>query len=92
MTTLVQFNPVPNSSPPFQASFTLDGATYLGKSTWNIAGQRWYFTLLSASGNVVWHGPLIGSPTGYDIPLALGVFAVSTILFRTDTGNFEVNP
>ena len=92
MTTLVQFNPVQNASPPFQALFTLDGATYLGVVKWNIAGQRWYLTLTDSSGNVAWNGPVIGSPTGYDIPLALGVFTKSKILYRPDSGNFEVSP
>jgi len=92
MTTLVPFNPLPFSSPPFQSNFTLDGQSYQGTVTWNIFGQRWYFTLTDSSGNIAWNGPLIGSPTGYDIPLALSVFTASTILYREDSGNFEINP
>ena len=92
MTTLVQFNPQPFSSPPFQQTFTLDGQNYQGTATWNFAAQRWYFTLIDSSGNIIWNGPLIESPNGYDIPLALGIFTDSVILYRDTTGNFEVTP
>lgn len=92
MTTYIAFNPVPDGTPPFTSNFTLDGANYLGSAIWNFAVQRWYFSLTDSSGNIVWMGPLIGSPLNYDIPLALGIFQNSTILYRTNTGNFEVNP
>ena len=92
MTTIVQYNPLPFSSPPFQANFVLDGANYSGVARWNFAAQRAYFTLTDASGNVTWSGPLIGSPPNYDIPLALGIFQSSTILYREGAGQFEVNP
>ena len=92
MTTLVPFTPSANTSPPFSHVFTLDGQSYLGTVTWNFAAQRWYFTLTDSSGAVVWNGGMVGSPDGYNIYLALGVFTTSTILFRKDTGNFEVNP
>jgi len=92
MTTLVQFTPNDNQSPPFAQTFVLDGRSYTGTATWNFAAQRWYFTLADQSGNVVWNGGLLGSPDGYDIYFALGVFSSSTILYRANTGYFEVNP
>ncbi len=92
MTTLVQFTPVNTATPPFQATFTLDGKPYLGTVTWNISGQRWYLTLYAQGGSVVWCGALVGSPLASDIYLAPGIFTTSTILYRADTGNFEVTP
>lgn len=92
MTTLIAFTPNPLGSPPFQTNFTLDGATYAGTVAWNVYSQRWYLTLTDASGNTTWVGPIVGSPLTADIYLALGVFTSSTLLYREDTGNFEVNP
>lgn len=92
MTTYIAFSPNNNSSPPFQSIFTLDNVDYTGTVTWNVTGARWYFTLSDQSGNVIWNGALIGSPTDSDIYLAPNVFTTSTILYREDTGNFEVNP
>ncbi len=90
--TIIPFSPVPNASPPFQANFTLDGQTYNGVVTWNVAAQRWYLTLQDQYGNVAWSGALIGSPLTANLYLALGVFQTSTVLYRTDTGVFEVSP
>ncbi|MHB1267241.1 MAG: hypothetical protein ACYCY2_06515 [Acidithiobacillus ferriphilus] len=92
MTTYVTFNPTATGNPPWQGKFTLDGAAYKAVAQWNIAGQRWYINLTNSSGATVWYGPLIGSPMGYDIPLAPGLFLVSTLLFRADTEQFEVTP
>jgi hypothetical protein len=92
MTTLIPVTLNNTISPPFSAIFTLDGVAYSGAMVWNISAQRYYFQLTDQSGNVIWNGALIGSPLGTDIPLAPGIFTTSTIVFREDTGNFEVNP
>jgi hypothetical protein len=92
MMTLIPFLPNPSGSPPFQAFFTLDGNSVTGSVTWNFAAQRWYLTLTDLSGNVLWSGAMVGSPLDFDIPLATGIFQTSTILYRADTGNFEVSP
>ena len=89
--TVIPFQPA-NTSPPFQTVVTLDGAQYALAVTWNVYGQRWYVTLTDDNGNIVWNGAMIGSPLVSDILLAPGIFTASTILFREDTGNFEVNP
>lgn len=89
-TTYVPINLNNSTSPPFQYVFTLDSAPYLGVVLWNVTGQRYYFSLTDQSSNVVWFGPLIGSPLGSDIPLAPGIFTNSAILFREDTGQFEI--
>lgn len=92
MTTLIPFNFSNNASPPFSASVTLDNQSYQLIATWNLAGQRWYVQLQDQSGNVVWMGALIGSPLDSNIYLALGIFHSSTLLYRADTGNFEISP
>lgn len=92
MTTLVLFSPLPTQSPPFQTTVTLDGVSYSLTAMWNFAAQRWYMSLTTSSGAVAWYGPIIGSPLTYDIPLAPGVFTSSVILYREDTGNFEITP
>lgn len=90
--TLIPFTPNNNASPPFSQTVTLDNVSYSLNVTWNIAGQRWYAALQDQSGNVAWMGALIGSPLGFDILLAPGVFQTSTLLYRADTGNFEITP
>ena len=91
MTTYVPFNPINNGNVPWKGQFTLDGQAYTAQASWNLFGQRWYLSLF-AGGTVVWFGPIIGSPLDFDIPLAPGVFQTSTLLYRSDTGNFEVSP
>ncbi|WP_455387447.1 phage baseplate plug family protein [Petrachloros mirabilis] len=90
--TLIPFLPSNSTSPPFQTTVTLDGASYALAATYNIVGQRWYVSLTDLNSNLAWMGPLIGSPIGFDIPLAPGIFQTSTILYREDTNNFEVSP
>lgn len=92
MTTLIAFAPNNNSSPPFSTTVTLDNVSYSLNVAWNIVGQRWYASLIDQSGTPAWTGALVGSPLGYDILLAPGIFSASTLLYREDTGNFEVNP
>lgn len=92
MTTLIAFQPSNANTPPFQTTVTLDGISYSLSVTWNIAGQRWYAALTDQNGNIAWSGGMVGSPLGFDILLAPGVFSTSTLLYREDTGNFEVNP
>ncbi|WP_423244025.1 phage baseplate plug family protein, partial [Burkholderia multivorans] len=56
MTTLVPFQPSNATTPPFQATVTLDGVAYSLSVTWNIAGMRWYVTLTDQNGNIAWNG------------------------------------
>jgi hypothetical protein len=90
--TTIAFAPSNTSAPPFQTTVTLDGNTYGLSVAWNIAGQRWYCTLADQYGDLVYSAALAGSPPGYDIPMAPGMFQTSTLLYRSGTGNFEVSP
>lgn len=90
--TVIPFAPSTTQTPPFQVTVTLDSKPYNLTAMWNFAAQRWYASLTDASGNAAWYGALIGSPLGYDIPLAVGIFETSTILYREDSGQFEITP
>jgi hypothetical protein len=92
MTTYIAFTPNRNGTPPFTFSLTMDSKSYTGTVTWNFAAQRWYLTITDSNGNRMWTGAMVGSPLGYDIYLSLGIFETSTILYREDTGNIEINP
>lgn len=92
MSTSIAFAPNNSASPPFSISVVLDGVSYQLNVAWNVSGQRWYASLQDQSGNVAWMGALIGSPLDYDILLAPGIFSTSTLLYRADTGNFEIGP
>ena len=77
---------------PFQTTITLDGAQYFLSTYWNLAGQRWYISITDQSGNLIKSMPLVGSPLDSDINLVFNVFTTSTLVYRADTGEFEVDP
>jgi len=81
-----------NTSPPFQTNVNLDGASYTLSLRFNIAGQRYYYSLTSLNGIMIINAPLIGSPLNYDIDLAPGLFLTSKIIFRAATNQFEITP
>lgn len=92
MTTYVPLTISPSAAPPWIGQFTLDGTSYQGILWWNFYAQRYYLSLAQQNQAPVWYGPLIGSPLDFDIYLAPGVFQTSTILYRDDSGQFEINP
>ena len=92
MTTYIPFTPNLKAAPPWQGQFVLDGETYLGTVTWNFFGQRFYISFAKQNQPPVAYVPLVGSPLDADIPLAPWAFSQSTVLYRSDTGNFEVAP
>lgn len=90
--TLIPFNPSGTAIPPFQTKVTLDGSSYFLTATWNVYGQRWYMAITDQYNNLILMIPIIGSPLNNSINLVFGYFFVSTLVYRADTGNFEVNP
>ena len=92
MTTLIAFTPNASLTPPWTYVFTLDQAPVTAAALWNVTAQRWYLQLTDQNANILWMGALVGSPLDSDIVLAPGIFSTSTILYREDTGNFEVTP
>lgn len=90
--TTIPFTPNQTSSPPFQATVTLDGNTYSLIAMWNIAGQRYYISLVGQGNNLLINQPLIGSPPDADIYLAPGMLTNSALVYRVETQSFEIGP
>jgi hypothetical protein len=90
--TLVPFTPSATSAPPFSTLVTLDGQSYSLSTAWNLYRGDWYFSLTDQSGNLLVNQPLIASPPDSDIYLAPGLFSASTLVYRANTGVFEVGP
>ena len=90
MTTYVPFNPQPGAAFQFQA--TLDGNQYTVTCVWLVYGQRYYLRIVDDLNNLIVFIPQIGSPPAYDINIVGGYFTTSTLIYRVNTGNFEINP
>ena len=91
MTTYVPFQPTPAGAFTFLAE--LDGQHYTMSVPWNVFGQRWYLRCTGVNGVDVFSAlPLIGSPAQGNINLIAPYFAASTLVFRQDTQQFEINP
>lgn len=87
--TLVPFQP--SATQPFQFQVVTGLNTYTAVITWSLAGQRYYFNLYDLSQTLVACMAMVGSPPGYDIDIAYGQISPATVVFRTSTGNFEIN-
>lgn len=81
----------PSATTPFTFQAVGSTGTYTGIVTWSLAGQRYYLNLYTLGGAPVSSMAMVGSPVGYDIDLTYGQIAPDSIVFRTSTGNFEVN-
>lgn len=90
--TLINFQPNNAISPPFSASVVMDGSNYNLSVKWSLYAQRWYMFITDQYGNNAWTGAMVGSPLEQNIYLAAGVFTVSTIIWREDTGYIEITP
>lgn len=85
------FAPNPTAAPPFKFQLTLNGQNYTGAVTWNMSGQRWYLSIYTLQGVLVWSGARVGSPPSYDINLVAGFFGPGSVVFRAATQQFEVS-
>ena len=91
MTTYVDF--APTASQPFQFQAALDGQLYTIIVKWNLFGQRWYVNVFDLSQNLICSVPQAGCPLGYNYPnLVVGYFQTSTLVWRPQNNQFEVNP
>lgn len=90
MTTFVPFQQPLNS--PMQFNATFDGSNYIVQVPWSLFGQRYYVTVMDQFGNLVFNIPRIGSTLDNNINLLQGYFKTSTMVFRTATNQFEINP
>jgi hypothetical protein len=57
---------------------------------WNFYRKDWYMQITDQNGTLIVNQPLIGSPTDSDINLVGGYFTATTLVYRPQTGNFEV--
>jgi hypothetical protein len=90
VTTYVHLAPPPGRGFTFQATF--DDTAYTLNVTWNVFGQRWFITCLTANNVPIFHLPVVGSPQDGDINMLAGYFQRSTMVFRDHGANFEINP
>ena len=89
MTTLViAFAPL-QSGVPFSTQITVGSGTYTFTAQWLLIPQRWYFSL-TQNNETLYFGPMVESPSDYDIPLATTILKGGTLLYRESTGNLEV--
>lgn len=92
MTTYIDF--VPSQVQPFQFQATLDGTVYTVLVTWNVfrQGQQGYYITISTLGNMlVGCIACVGSPLNYDISLSAPFGFTSTLVYRTQNNQFEIN-
>lgn len=92
MATIFPFTP--SSVSPFQFTPTLDGQQYNCIVTWNLFGKRWWINLYTLANVLVLARAMVGSAPAPDAGLNMveGYFSINTLIYRTNTGSFEVGP
>lgn len=90
MTTYVPFTP--SGAVPFAYQAVLDGDRCQITASWNVFGQRWYFSVFDSNGDRVVTLPLIGSTDTYSINLLAGYYQSSTMVYRVSTNQVELGP
>lgn len=88
MTVLIPFKP--DGRAPFQFTAKVGKYELFARLPFNLYANRYYLELKDSSGEVLVYTPLIASPDGYDINLALP-FAPGKLIFRESTNQFEVS-
>lgn len=88
MTTLIPFKP--DGREPFQFSAQIGENELFTRVPFNQYANRYYLELKDSSGEVLVYTPLIASPDGYDINLALP-FLPGKLIYRESTNQFEVS-
>ena len=86
MTITIAFNP--DGKTPFSFQATVGGAKLFATVPYNLYANRFYVRLTDGQGRIVSYVPLIGSPDGFDINLALP-FAPGSLVYRVSTNQFE---
>ncbi|MBJ9210657.1 hypothetical protein I5481_02105 [Citrobacter freundii] len=88
MMTLIPFKP--DGNQPFQFTARVGNYELFARVPFNLYANRYYLELKDSSGDVVVYCPLVASPDGYDINLALPC-APGKLIFRESTNQFEVS-
>lgn len=87
MTTYIQFTP--NSKAPFSFTATVGSQTLFITVPYNLYSNRYYIQATDGNNSIVLYTPLVASPPGNDINLALP-YAPGKLIYRESTNNFEV--
>ncbi|ELU6036683.1 hypothetical protein SCG61_001008 [Salmonella enterica] len=78
----------PDGQTPFTFQATVGGMKVFGSVPYNLSANRYYVKLTNGQGAVIVYVPMIGSPDGYDINLALPC-APGTLVYRVSSNQFE---
>lgn len=78
----------PNSREVFTFTVEINGETFYASTPYNHYDNRYYVQLKNGNNEVVTYVPMIASPDGYDINLALA-FAPGLLVYRASSNNFE---
>lgn len=76
----------PDGTSPFSFQATLGTSSYFVKVLYNNYAQRYYVQGTDSQNTVVFFTPMVASPVGYDINLAVGY---GTLVYRLSTNSFE---
>ena len=87
MTEYVKFSP--DDKDKFQFTANIGGKILFVSVPYNRYVNRYYVRLKTDSNNIVSLVPLIASPDGFDINLALA-YAPGSLVYRKSTNNFEI--
>ncbi len=61
------FDFAPSQSGVYSFQPTLDGAIYNATVPWLLFGRRFYLSLASQNGPIVWYGAVVGSPSSFPL-------------------------
>lgn len=79
---------VPNGVTPFNFSASIGGGQYFIRVLYNSYVNRYYVQATDTSNQVAFFTPMVASPEGYDINLAL-VLGNGSLVYRKGTNTFE---
>jgi len=79
---------MPNGSTPFEFQASLGSTNYFVKVLYNNYANRYYVQGTDSQNNVAFFAPMVASPVGYDINLAIGF---GSLVYRLSTNSFEAN-
>lgn len=86
LTAFIAFRP--QNDQPFTFRTTVGGAQVFGTVPWNHYARRYYLQLKDGQNTIIAYVPLVASPDGYDINLALSL-APGKLVLRDSTQQFE---
>lgn len=78
----------PNGATPFSFTASIGGKTYFLRVLYNSYVNRYYVQATNTSNQVAFFTPMVASPEGYDINLAL-VIGRGSLVYKKSTNNFE---